>query len=75
MVAPFVEDEEDQPAKDGHEKQHLRNEFNKDVDVALEVTVLEERETGEEGEGEGGREGREERRARGERVERDGEGE
>lgn len=37
VVAPFVKDEEDQPSKQRHQEQHLRNELNKDVDETLEV--------------------------------------
>ena len=42
-VAKLVNDEKDQPAKDGHQKQHLRNELHKDVDVTLEVAVRKRR--------------------------------
>jgi hypothetical protein len=36
-VAPLEEDEEDQPSKQRHQEQHLRNKFNKDIDETLEV--------------------------------------
>ena len=39
MVAPLVEDEEDQPSKQSHQEQHLRNELDKDVDETLEMAT------------------------------------
>jgi hypothetical protein len=36
-VAPLEDNEEDQPSKQSHQEQHLRNKLNKDVDETLEV--------------------------------------
>ena len=39
VVTPLVEDEEDQPPKQTHQEQQLRNELNKNVDETLEVAA------------------------------------
>ena len=38
-ITPLVEDEKDQPSKQRHQEQYLRNELDKDVDETLEMTA------------------------------------